>query len=92
MFFANSCMRVVAYIFALTGRFAKNRLKVVDFRRFLVRLSLPVWGAWIEMSIFAMRSDLRSCRSPFGERGLKWYKNVLKRGSSRVAPRLGSVD
>lgn len=53
MFFANSCMRVVAYIFALTGRFAKNRLKVVDFRRFLVRLSLPVWGAWIEISITA---------------------------------------
>ena len=49
MFFIDSYMRVVDYIFALTGRFAKNKVKAIEFRRVLVRLSLPVWGAWIEM-------------------------------------------
>ena len=33
--------------------------------------SLPVWGAWIEMSSWALRASVTLSRSPYGERGLK---------------------
>ena len=34
-------------------------------------VSLPVWGAWIEMLRTLPRASMTSCRSPYGERGLK---------------------
>ncbi len=33
-------------------------------------LSLPAWGAWIEIPIITISSQ-KMCRSPHGERGLK---------------------
>ena len=34
--------------------------------------SLPVRGAWIEMLVVVVDVPVRECRSPCGERGLKW--------------------
>ena len=35
-------------------------------------VSLPVRGAWIEIPCFAILPCRAMCRSPCGERGLKW--------------------
>ena len=53
--------------------------------------SLPVRGAWIEMSKFVVNAVMGSGRSPCGERGLKYRRVKLRRGHI-VAPRAGSVD
>ena len=34
--------------------------------------SLPMRGAWIEMSAIAAKNYAEACRSPCGERGLKF--------------------
>ena len=54
--------------------------------------SLPVRGAWIEMHLCAQSVPYSRCRSPCGERGLKfgWPSACLPRRV--VAPRAGSVD
>ena len=36
-----------------------------------LKMSLPVRGAWVEMSYSTWSRRTRSCRSPCGERGLK---------------------
>ena len=79
----------------------------------VLRLSLPVWGAWIEMPLVSYSSGLllslpvwgawieilepvftisTQCRSPFGERGLKFNERTDGTKELQVAPRLGSVD
>ncbi len=56
------------------------------------RSSLPVRGAWIEIASARSGEWRKSCRSPCGERGLK-YLNLAPIGSGfQVAPRAGSVD
>ena len=55
-------------------------------------LSLPVRGAWIEMSPSRCAANRHYCRSPCGERGLKYLVGVCFALHKRVAPRAGSVD
>ena len=55
-------------------------------------MSLPVRGAWIEMSPRGGVRVLCSCRSPCGERGLKLLLFRALRRAYIVAPRAGSVD
>ena len=52
--------------------------------------SLPAWGAWVEICSFLSSPFLLQCRSPHGERGLKFDPAQLRHGM-RVAPRMGSV-
>ena len=54
--------------------------------------SLPVRGAWIEMTRCGCFRVLQSRRSPCGERGLKSVRCARARREGRVAPRAGSVD
>ena len=54
--------------------------------------SLPVRGAWIEMHLAHAFVPPAYCRSPCGERGLKFDALVQIRGAVLVAPRAGSVD
>ena len=54
--------------------------------------SLPVRGAWIEIACrFSFLLSFH-CRSPCGERGLKWTVVECKQNARKVAPRAGSVD
>ena len=53
--------------------------------------SLPVWGAWVEISILPDCARLDLGRSPCGERGLKWKLCGVPRRAVAVAPRAGSV-
>ena len=36
-----------------------------------MKLSRPVWGAWIEMLMWSILIILKFCRAPYGARGLK---------------------
>ena len=40
-------------------------------------VSLPVRGAWVEMTRRLQKSGCMRCRSPCGERGLKYGKKLL---------------
>ena len=53
-------------------------------------LSLPVRGAWVEMSVWLHPQSQRSRRSPCGERGLK-LDALSRLHDLCVAPRAGSV-
>ncbi|ERL04064.1 hypothetical protein HMPREF1986_02865, partial [Oribacterium sp. oral taxon 078 str. F0263] len=47
-------------------------------------LSLPARGAWIEIHKSVLKRYNRQSRSPRGERGLKWQREILntaRRGS-----------
>ena len=52
--------------------------------------SLPVRGAWVEISV-GFLSQNRVCRSPCGERGLKYPPTMCFYALPLVAPRAGSV-
>ena len=54
-------------------------------------LSLPVRGAWIEISFQPVSRASRAGRSPCGERGLKSFPAPAA-PTETVAPRAGSVD
>ena len=54
--------------------------------------SLPVRGAWIEMSIAPRTVSWPFGRSPCGERGLKYDGAGRQQARADVAPRAGSVD
>ena len=54
--------------------------------------SLPMRGAWIEIRADNTWALRLFCRSPCGERGLKFRHNQHHANSSRVAPHAGSVD
>ena len=54
--------------------------------------SLPVRGAWIEMSLASSGLSAEESRSPCGERGLKCERAAAPTEKQRVAPRAGSVD
>ena len=54
--------------------------------------SLPVRGAWIEITdIYTAEKDYLR-RSPCGERGLKFFRLQRDYHGALVAPRAGSVD
>ena len=53
--------------------------------------SLSSWRAWIEIPTSARASTALWCRSPHGERGLKW-KRLEHAGNVRVALLMESVD
>ena len=55
-------------------------------------VSLPIRGAWIEISPCATTVTPRSGRSPSGERGLKCGSGGHGDGREQVAPHPGSVD
>ena len=56
-------------------------------------VSLPAWGAWIEMQFGAMYVQFGNYRrSPHGERGLKYGHAERPERRPEVAPRRGSVD
>ena len=55
-------------------------------------LSLPAWGAWIEIKDELDRMSLDERRSPHGERGLKLLLPDANTATAGVAPRMGSVD
>ena len=59
---------------------------------FSVASSLPVRGAWIEMKKGLYLYTTILCRSPCGERGLKYTIGIPLWLFSIVAPRAGSVD
>ena len=40
-------------------------------------MSLPAWGAWIEIHLLVSHVNIIACRSPHGGRGLK-YKFTVK--------------
>ena len=48
--------------------------------------SLPVRGAWIEMVLVELPLCLVACRSPYGERGLKYPNNVQDILDNRRSP------
>ena len=54
--------------------------------------SLPVRGAWIEISMVTPAFSAAAGRSPCGERGLKLKGSVVLHLPAPVAPRAGSVD
>ena len=53
--------------------------------------SLPVRGAWVEIANAVFGQAQLACRSPCGERGLKFCMTQFNRESEKVAPRAGSV-
>ena len=55
-------------------------------------VSLPVRGAWIEIGMYQTPAWRKECRSPCGERGLKYFRFSILPGLPGVAPRAGSVD
>ena len=55
-----------------------------------VDVSLPVRGAWVEIRSVMVFFLLFLCRSPCGERGLKYGEYSYWFGE-KVAPRAGSV-
>ena len=55
-------------------------------------MSLPVRGAWIEIRRYIALTHGRPCRSPCGERGLKYHLHQRSSSAVPVAPRAGSVD
>ena len=56
----------------------------------MANTSLPVRGAWVEISIICSDIAKYLSRSPCGERGLK-YGESEKAKEFSVAPRAGSV-
>ncbi len=54
--------------------------------------SLPTRGAWIEMPMITTGGRYRECRSPHGERGLKFQIAHRALIEQLVAPHTGSVD
>ena len=52
--------------------------------------SLPVRGAWIEITIYARRKARKSSRSPCGERGLKSFAAALVRRRPSSLPVRGA--
>ena len=58
---------------------------------FRSRRSLPVRGAWVEIYDYLAGCDGAPCRSPCGERGLKWIARATISDAALVAPRAGSV-
>ena len=53
--------------------------------------SLPVWGAWIEMSRH-QRQEWHSSSLPVWGAWIEIKAYILPNGSASVAPRMGSVD
>ena len=53
--------------------------------------SLPVRGAWVEITLMDGFLPEQLGRSPCGERGLKLVCNPGFRAAAAVAPRAGSV-
>ena len=54
--------------------------------------SLPIRGAWIEMTPISHKNSRLYRRSPSGERGLKYVKHKNSGLTNWVAPHPGSVD
>ena len=54
-------------------------------------VSLPVRGAWVEISVSIPETNGATGRSPCGERGLKLITPVSVPCTDAVAPRAGSV-
>ena len=54
--------------------------------------SLPIRGAWIEISPPNHANTAAAGRSPSGERGLKSETYATKSSLTQVAPHPGSVD
>ena len=54
--------------------------------------SLPLRGAWIEILSHERRLCTWHCRSPYGERGLKYHPPSAQPRVRTVAPLTGSVD
>ena len=57
-----------------------------------MRKSLPMRGAWIEIISERIQNCPEACRSPCGERGLKYKILLTSLPMLRVAPHAGSVD
>ena len=55
-----------------------------------IRLSLPVRGAWVEISARAQQGRCAFCRSPCGERGLKYHRQRPKGGLGGSLPVRGA--
>ena len=55
------------------------------------RRSLPVRGAWVEISAASCDLQSKESRSPCGERGLKFAIRRAQGVEQVVAPRAGSV-
>ena len=60
------------------------------YTRFVLSVSLPAWGAWIEMPRAPRPPDRKPCRSPHGERGLKSSKKVPLDETSASLPAWGA--
>ena len=54
--------------------------------------SLPTRGAWIEIASRGRFRRILHCRSPHGERGLKYHRLAGNPCADTVAPHTGSVD
>ena len=54
------------------------------------KLSLPVRGAWIEMCAWMAANDFCACRSPCGERGLKYHRVFRYAGTASSLPVRGA--
>ena len=65
---------------------------VIDYQSAGFTESLPVRGAWIEIGKLHLNWLVSFCRSPCGERGLKYVWTFELVAGSSVAPRAGSVD
>ena len=53
-------------------------------------VSLPAWGAWIEIKLQMSRSLYLTCRSPHGERGLKCPSSTLSANYELSLPAWGA--
>ena len=69
-----------AWIEILQG---KTQLQVAE-------ASLPVRGAWIEMCAWMAANDFCACRSPCGERGLKYHRVFRYAGTASSLPVRGA--
>ena len=66
----------IGYIASLPSRGAW--IEIRQIRRFAYyRQSLPSRGAWIEIAPSAYTYNHLACRSPRGERGLKWSQKLI---------------
>ena len=61
-------------------------------QRHAPHMSLPARGAWIEILTRSGTTSVHLCRSPHGERGLKYHGWWEDQRPFAVAPRTGSVD
>ena len=59
---------------------------------YILRMSLPPRGAWIEIHKHLATQNAHESRSPRGERGLKLHRLHRHGSSFPVAPPAGSVD